>query len=348
MRFLAVCAAVCAALLVSVSCQSIPQRQQYEYQGRAMGTSFSVKVVTRGLPETEVAAINSTIEDVLSAVNAKMSTYLDTSELSRINRHDSGDPMEVSPEMLEVLVSARQIGIATNGAFDITVGPVVNAWGFGPKGRPGKPPTDEELDRLAGLTGWDEIEIDDAGSRIRKTSPEAGCDLAGIAKGFGVDQVSEALSDGGYSDHMVEVGGEVRVSGRNSSGEPWRIAVERPATAGRTIHRVLALSDQAMATSGDYRNFFEENGVRYSHIIDPRTLRPIRHRTASVSVVDQFCMQADGFATALLVLGENEGYEMAVAQNLAALFLIREADGDFTEKATPRFVTLFGEAGDDE
>jgi thiamine biosynthesis lipoprotein len=335
-------------LIFGLGCRPGLELDQYEFDGRAMGTSFSVKVVSAELSEAEVAGVEREIEGELEAVNGKMSTYLDSSELSRLNKSSGAEPVEVSPELLGVLVAARQIGVATRGAFDITVGPIVNAWGFGPAGRPEKRPTEKELERLAGLTGWDEVSIEEASSSVRKSSAGVRLDLSGIAKGFGVDQVSEALSERGYGDHMVEVGGEVRLSGRNRARGPWRIAIERPVVGERAIHRVLPLSDLALATSGDYRNFYEENGIRYSHIIDPRTRRPIQHRLASVSVVDESCARADGYATALLVLGENEAYDVASAGNVAALFLIREADGTFTEKATPRFAALFGNAGDTE
>ncbi len=271
-----------------------------------------------------------------------MSTYVEESELSRLNRHKGRVPFRVSSELLEVLMAAREAGAATRGAYDITVGPLVDAWGFGPPGKPQTVPEEARLQTLAEYTGWEEIEIDETESTIQKSSGAVRCDLSGIAKGYAVDQTSEALAAEGFDNVMVEVGGEVRTGGTNRFGQPWKIAIERPGEAAGSFHRVLALSDLAMATSGDYRNYYEELGVRYSHIIDPRTAQPIRHRLASVSVVGPFCMEADAFATGLLVLGEEEGFQVALENDLAVLFLSREADGSFAERTTPQFDDWFG------
>jgi thiamine biosynthesis lipoprotein len=271
-----------------------------------------------------------------------MSTYQPSSELSQFNSSRATEPFPVSAETLQVFAEAQRISAATGGAFDITVGPLVNLWGFGPNAKPLMIPADEEVERLRPRIGWSRIEVDTALSTIRKSEPEMYCDLSAIAKGYAVDRVAEGLAALGLADTMVEVGGEVRTRGRNAAGEPWRIAIERPDTAQRAFQEVVPLSDLAMATSGDYRNFYEQDGVRFSHTIDPRTGRPIQHRLASVSVIDPVCMRADGYATALMVLGEEEGFKLAEEQGLAALFLVRKGDG-FEERATAAFKTLFPE-----
>lgn len=308
-----------------------------------MGTSFSVKVVSEPLSGEQERAINETIRRELDGVNARMSTYLETSELSRLNRWTEPEPLAVSAELLAVLLAAKEAGQATRGAFDITIGPLVNAWGFGPKGSPPAPPPDAELARLRQLTGWDKIEIDQARSAVRKAAPEVFVDLSGVAKGYAVDRVAEALTASGCPHHMVEVGGEVRASGVNQRGVPWRIGIEAPVPGARRVQRALALDGLAMATSGDYRNFYESHGVRYAHIIDPRTARPVRHSLASVSVIDATCARADAFATGLMVLGGEEGFSVAEEWNLAALFLIRMSNGELAERSTSRFRELFGE-----
>ena len=160
-----------------------------------------------------------------------------------------------------------------------------------------------------------------------------------------MDRVSEAVRDLAYREHMVEVGGEVRTRGRNAEGQPWRIGIERPDGVGRAPYRTLPLEGLSMATSGDYRNYYEKDGRRFSHTIDPRTGRPVNHRLAAVSIVHERCVAADGWATALMVLGETDGYQLAVEQGLAGLFLVRNADGGFSEKATPAFSSLFGPPG---
>jgi thiamine biosynthesis lipoprotein len=329
----------------AAGCRGPGNRHEYEFNGHAMGTSFSVKVVSGPLAEEERARLRRGIEAELDAVNQRMSTYLETSELTQLNRHAGVDPLPVSAELLTVLVAARAAGTVTRGAFDITVAPLVNAWGFGPDGRPPSAPTPADLARLGELTGWNRIEIDDRTSTVRKAAPGVICDLSGVAKGYAVDRVADWLGEAGYANHLVEVGGEIRAGGGNRSGRPWRIAVERPLAGAREVQRIVPLRDLAMATSGDYRNYYEQDGVRYSHIIDPRSRRSIRHRLASVSVIERFCMAADALATGLLVLGDEEGYTVAMESDLAVLFLVRRPDGSFVEKATPKFESLFGAAG---
>jgi thiamine biosynthesis lipoprotein len=305
-----------------------------------MGTTYNVKVVSASLSPEQQAGIQQAVEGQLDRVNGLMSTYLPSSELSRFNQSRGTEPFPLTPETLEVFAVARRVGAVSGGALDVTVGPLVNAWGFGPPGRPAREPSQAELERLAGTVGWDKIVLDESQSTIRKTHQQVYCDLSAVAKGYGVDRVSETLAELGYVEYMVEVGGEVRVSGRNADGQLWRIGVEKPFTAGRTVQRVLPLDNLAMATSGDYRNYYEEEGRRISHEIDPRTARPIGHRLASVTVVAERCVEADAFATALIVLGEDEGYRLAVEQELAALFLVRQGEG-FVEKTSPSFDKRF-------
>jgi thiamine biosynthesis lipoprotein len=305
-----------------------------------MGTTYTVKVVAGTLSEQEQAELADAVNGALERVNGLMSTYLASSELSRFNQSRSGEPFALSPETSEVFALSRRIGALSGGAFDITVGPLVNAWGFGPPGKPARPPSDEELARLDKLVGWDKIELDEQASTVRKRVPEVYCDLSAVAKGYAVDQVSEALTSLGHGEHMVEVGGEVRTHGRNAEGQPWRIGVESPAAGGRGVERVLPIEDLAVATSGDYRNFYEDGGRRISHTIDPRTSRPIAHRLASVTVVADRCAEADAWATALMVLGEEEGARLASERDLAALLLVHDGSG-FSSKPSPRFERMF-------
>jgi thiamine biosynthesis lipoprotein len=305
-----------------------------------MGTSTTVKVVSVNLSKENQQQIREIIEEQLDLVNSKMSTYLESSELSRFNQSRETSPFPLSPETLSVFEQARRIGEASGGAFDITVGPLVNAWGFGPSKLPPVQLSEADITRLRKHTGWDKIAIDAASSSVRKFDPEVYCDLSAIAKGYAVDLVSETLSAAGYVEHMVEVGGEVRARGRNQSGEPWRSAIERPVENTSIVERIVSLKDLSLATSGDYRNYYEKDGMKLSHTIDPRTGRPVNHRLASVSVIDRSCMRADGFATAVMALGEIEGYALAEREQLAALLIVRDGKGGFTEKPTPRFEKL--------
>lgn len=310
------------------------------WQGQTMGTTYTVKAAGAAIAGPEQTQIQQAIDEQLHRVNELMSTYVPSSELSRFNALASTDAFPLSPETLEVFEVARRVGALSSGALDVTVGPLVNAWGFGPPGKPPHAPSEVELEKLKVLVGWDKIVIDESQSTIRKVHPEVYCDLSAVAKGYAVDRVSETLSSLGYVEHMVEVGGEVRARGRNAEGQPWRIGVEKPLAPGSmgasVVQRAIPLEDLAMATSGDYRNYYEEEGRRISHEIDPRTASPINHRLASVTVVSETCAEADALATALIVLGEEEGYRLAAEHGLAALFLVRHGNG-FVEKASPRF-----------
>lgn len=325
--------------LVPLACKGGDTRLGAQvFQGSTMGTTFTVKVVAPLLSAERKRALQRRIEAELEAVNTKMSTFLEDSELSRFNRFTETAPFAVSPETFEVFRIAREVSELSGGAFDVTVLPLVNAWGFGPE-KTGAAPTDAEIARLRERIGYLKVDLKESGW-LRKSSPLVTCDLSAIAAGYAVDRVAAALEREGFTRFMIEVGGEVRTGGLNDAGEPWRIGIERPDAEGSALQRVVPLSGAAMATSGDYRNYREVDGQRISHTIDPRTGRPITHRLASVSVMEKLCARADALATALNVLGPDEGYALALKQDLAALFLIREENGVFRERATPAFERL--------
>lgn len=302
-----------------------------------MGAAWSAKILAEDLPADRQEALRDALSEAIEDVNRKMSTYRDDSELSRLNQAETGVAVQLSPETLLVFQEAQTIARMTGGALDVTVGPLVNAWGFGPgEGIPNLAP--EEIDRLRTAVGWDKIAV--GSGSVAKLADGVYCDLSAVAKGYGVDRAAEAIEAAGFEDYMVEIGGEVRARGVNQEGRAWRIAVEKPVENDRAIHRILSLRDMAMATSGDYRNYWEEDGVRYSHTIDPQTGRPVRHRLASVTVLEPTCLRADGFATALTVLGEEEGLRIARELELAALFQVRTEDGGFEEITTPAFDRL--------
>jgi len=342
-------AAVLSAVLVFgglAGCQrsDAPELATNAFQGATMGTTFTVKVVTsEPLESLESAELEAAVADELAEVNARMSTYLDDSELSRFNRHASTEPFELSIPTLEVMAKAIEVSRLSGGAFDVTVGPLVNAWGFGPEVVAGQHPGDEELARLLEEIGWEKLELDFESATARKLHPGLYVDLSAIAKGYGVDRVAETLLERGYSNFMVEVGGEVRTHGLAASGEPWRIGIERPQLQRGVTQRVVELRDAAVATSGDYRNYREENERRISHIIDPRTGYPVAHRLSSVSVLSEKCLHADALATAILVLGPEEGWELAEREEIAAVLLVRTGKRDFEERQTPAFERFLAE-----
>lgn len=308
--------------------------QPAKLYGSTMGTSYSV-IIPRLPKNSNEDTIHQGIDAVLERVNQEMSTYLPDSELSRINQSEGGQWLNVSPEVFEVISLAQSISEQTQGAYDITVGPLVNLWGFGPP-TPGAEgmPSAGEVKAARALVGYHNIELNPWDRLLRKKFSGLYIDLSSIAKGYGVDAVADYLESVGVTDYLVEIGGEIRARGKSQRGDAWRIAVEKPVPGERAVQKVINLSDIAVATSGDYRNFVEYDGVRYSHTIDPRLGGPIHHALASVTVLSEKAVNADGWATALMVLGEVEGFKLAEEKGLAAYFLYKKGDGFVSEETT--------------
>ena len=315
---------------------ALAQGQAYRFTGPTMGTTFNVTVVGALDPAAQARARDA-VSGALQAVNAEMSTYQADSALSRFNRHASTAPFPASPALRAVMSEARRVSALSGGAFDVTVGPLVRAWGFGPDA-PGAAPDGPTLEALRARVGWQRVVVE--ADALRKTHPDVEADLSAIAKGYGVDRAAMALDALGHARYLVEVGGEVRARGVNAGGAPWRVGVEKPESGGaRAVREVVSLRDLSMATSGDYRSYREVDGKRLSHTVDPRTGRPIEHRLASVSVLHRDCMTADALATALNVLGPEAGMALADAQGLAVLMLVR-GDSGFEERSTAAWKTM--------
>jgi thiamine biosynthesis lipoprotein len=329
----------CAAGCGTAPNKSIPAAEEpLVITGPTMGTEYTIKLfnVSQNLTEAE---LKSGIESMLDKINDAMSTWQDDSELSRFNHSGSSDWFEVSPDTAEVVAEAIRVHETTDGAFDVTVNPLLKLWGFGPYDRPEYVPTAEEIAAVQIDVGCENIKVRRDPPALRKSRPKVQIVLSGIAKGFAVDRVVEWLDEQGVSACLVEIGGEVRAHGTKPDGQPWVIGIEKPTPGERSVQKVVELSNRAMATSGDYRNYYEQDGRRYSHTIDPRSGKPIAHRLAAVSVVADSCMTADAVATALMVLGPDEGYNLAVERDWAAYLIIRDGDR-FIEKQTPRFRAL--------
>jgi len=295
-----------------------------ETRSPTMGTVCMVKVFDppSGFPEDW----KEQIDRELRQVNDQMSTYLEDSEISRFNRSESTEWFEVSAATALVVGKALEIHQASGGVFDITVAPLVNAWSFGPGKRSLAPPEPERIRELLDRVGSAQLEVREQPPAIRKARGDLTIDLSAIAKGHGVDRVVELLGTWGADNVFVEIGGDLRVRG-DKGGQPWMVGIQQPDVSGEVVARAIPLRDLAIATSGDYRNFFEHEGRRYSHTIDPRTGEPIGHATASVSVIAEDCMTADGWATAINVLGPDEAMEVAERNGLEALLMVREEDG---------------------
>ena len=306
-----------------------------ELVGSTMGTTFSVKIVEPP-GNLDLVALQNEVQAALDDINQTMSTYIEDSALSRFNASESTDWQNIPGDLCYAIEAAGVVSEFTEGAFDVTVSPLVDLWGFGPVESRDTPPTDEEIDTLMNDVGYTKLEIDCSVPAIRKVSPGVSVDLSAFAKGHAVDLVSELLNVRGLPHYLVEIGGELRMRGLNAKEQPWAIAVESPKRSERSVQIVMNLSNAAMATSGDYRNYFEHDGAFYSHTIDPRTGRPISHNAASVTVVADTAAFADAAATALLVLGPDDGLELANRENIAALFLLRLGE-QFEERMSQSF-----------
>jgi thiamine biosynthesis lipoprotein len=309
-----------------------------ELSGETMGTTWAARIVVPTGTATLVAEAADSIAARLDAVNALMSTWDSTTEVSRLSRHADSDPFPISGPTSDVLARARKVSEATDGAFDVTVGRLVELWGFGPGRRsgPNPVPVPDAVAEALRHTGYRGLRLVDDGRAVVKEDPALRVDLSAIAKGYGVDRAAEALSRLGLASWAIEVGGEIRVRGRKPDGTAWKIGIEAPDPAARTVLRSFPLVDLAAATSGDYRNFFESDGTRYAHIVDPRTGRPVPWRGFSVTVLHPSASIADAWATGLSVLGPVAGLAAAEREGMAVLFVLSEPSGaGYRELASP-------------
>lgn len=320
--------------LISVfGCTKVPS--EIHLTGPTMGTSYNVKFWS--LEEIDEAKLHADIDTELVLVNKLMSTYDPQSELSLFNKSTSLEFQPLSSATLKVMSEALRIGELSDSYLDITIGPLVNLWGFGPQARPEVTPDEQTIKATRAKVGMEKLVLKDGSAQKRHA--DIYVDLSTVAKGYGVDQVAQIMEKAGITNYLVEVGGEMRLSGLKANGNSWVVAIEKPITTERAIQSFISVGDNAIATSGDYRNYYEENGRRYSHLIDPKTGFPIQHNLVSVTVVHPSCMTADGFATAISVMGKDKGLAMAVHNNLAVMLITRE-NGEFKEYTTAAFDAL--------
>jgi thiamine biosynthesis lipoprotein len=305
----------------------------YTIQGNTMGTTFTIKLVKE--PKiNDYRSVEDKISGILKQVNLQMSTYIEDSEISRFNRYKKTEWFPISVNFATVLKHSLQISSQSAGAFDITVGPLVNLWGFGPTGRPDTIPDELMIEKNLSLVGYQNLELRQNPAALKKYIPDLNIDLSAIAKGFCVDKVAEYLDSLEQNNYMIEIGGEIRTRGKNHQNSLWRIGIQSPDK--QQVYKVIRLLNNSMATSGDYMNYFEKDGIRYSHTIDPETGRPVFHNLASVTVIHKSCMIADALATAINVMGEEKGFDFAIQQELSIFMLVRNDKG-VIEKVTPSF-----------
>jgi len=307
-------------------------RQEYLMQGKTMGTTYNIKVVGENI---DTVKLQQGIDEKLKQLNQEMSTYINDSELSTFNQSTSLESRSVSPGLARVLKEAIRLGKLSEGALDVTVGPLVNLWGFGPEYRPETVPSDELLAQTKARIGLDKLVFEQG--MLSKSIPDLYIDLSTIAKGYGVDLVAEFVEVNGINNYLVEIGGEMRIKGFKHTGELWHVAIEKPLGNERAVHQIIVPKDNAVATSGDYRIYFEVDGQRFSHIIDPKTGKPINHKLVSVTVIHPSSMTADGLSTAMMVMGEEKALAFAEANGLA-VYIIAKTEHGFVEQSTVKFM----------
>ena len=305
------------------------QAKQYTLTGRTMGTFYTVKFISakRRIPNVWQKKINTRLREV----NRKMSMFQKESEISRFNRTPAHEAFPVSADFYEVLRQSQALHQMTQGAWDGTLKPLVDLWGFGTRDRDDALPAPEAIARALERTGFSHIRLEDR--RLTKTRPGLTLDLGSIAKGYGVDAIANVLSQGGITDFLVEIGGELTARGKNRKGRPWSVGISRPdkELANQGIFKIIALNNQSVATSGNYRNFFEKDGKTYSHIIDPRTGYPVENQVVSATVIARDCTFADGLATALMVMPVDQGLKLVNGlDDVECLIIRKQADGFLT------------------
>lgn len=332
---------ICLSFSLLLSACSEEKTEQVTLTGQTMGTTYAIKYLTssaKTLPTPE--NMKQQIDTLLLEVNRQMSTYMPTSEISQFNQLNK-DPMSmvISDDFAKVVEEAIRLNKVTHGALDVTVGPLVNMWGFGPDKTVQKRPTIEQIEQARSIVGVDKLSLKKGAnntSQLSKTKEGLYLDLSSIAKGFGVDKVAEHLEQAGISNYLVEIGGELRAKGKNAAQQIWRVGIEQPEFAqAQQAQIVVSLNNLSMATSGNYRNFhMDEQGRRLSHIIHPKTAEPINHQLASITVIHPSAMTADGLSTGLFVLGEQEALALAEREGLAVFLIIKTPQGFITKMSS--------------
>lgn len=326
---------VCFVFFVAAflsACSPSPKEAMLELHGKTMGTTYSIKVFPGPVAVTK-EALQQKVDEELVLVNQSMSTYIKDSEINRFNNLPAGVEMPITREFRDVVAESIRLGQSTK-TLDVTMGPLIDLWGFGPDKRPSKRPSQEQLGEMLARIGVDKLTLTEQG--LTKTVDGLRLSFSATAKGYGIDKVAELIEKHGIHNYMVEIGGELRVAGTKAGGEAWRIAIEQPdAPMGqRQVHRVVEPGTNGIATSGDYRIFYEMDGEIYTHLIDPATGMPIRHDLVSVTVLHPSAMTADGLATALTVMGMEKAQAYAEAHNLPVYLMSKTETGIQTWSST--------------
>lgn len=358
--FLYACLLLLLGILLSGCQPQAAPKQQYVFTGPIMGTEYRIAVIADqtsletaielslqgattqstesddiAKPKDGVKVLENAVIEAMSSVNESMSNYIEDSEISRFNRLPAGTPVSLSSDFHAVMTEALRISALSNGAFDVTLAKAIDAWGFGPDGQINRQPNEQRLEEIRSITGYQKLALEQ--NNLSKTVDGVELSFSAIAKGYAVDKVARTLTSLGLNDYLINIGGELRASGNNSSGNVWRVGVEKPHLLGG-VQEVVLLDGASIATSGDYRNYLVVDGEQFSHTIDPNSLKPVLHKLALVSVINESAATADALATAMMAMDEERAWVFAQENKLAAYLIVRKTSADdFDIRATEEF-----------
>lgn len=332
-----------SGLLLSACGPTVDEAPAVVISGKTMGTFYRVSVV--GLDKSREPELRQQIEAQLAEDDHQLSTYKDDSVLSIFNQYKGSVPQPISSGMADAIVTSLRIGQKTAGAMDITVGPLVNLWGFGPNKEPVKMPTQAKIDRAKAEVGLQHLKVIQRsdGQYLQKDLPGLYVDLSTVGEGYATDHLARLVEANGISDYLVSVGGAVVSRGKNPEGKPWQVAIQKPTDKENAVQAIVDLQGMGISTSGSYRNYYELDGKRLSHIIDPATGRPITHKLVSATVIAPTALEADGWDTGLMVLGTDKALALAEKEHLAVYLITKEGDG-FKTNMTQQFKTYLRKA----
>ena len=301
-----------------------------------MGTFWRVSVV--GIDNARADQLRQKVQQQLDADDQLLSTWKNDSALMRFNHSSSLTPWPVNDAMADIVTESLRIGYKTQGAMDITVGPLVNLWGFGPDKQPVKTPTQAQIDAANARTGLAFLSVINRSGRqyLQKSIPDLFVDLSTVGEGYAADHLARLMTEEGISRYLVSVGGALVSRGMNADGQPWRVAIQKPTDRENAVQAIVDINGHGISTSGSYRNYYELDGQRISHVIDPQTGRPITHKLVSVTVIASTALEADGWDTGLMVLGPQKAQQVVREQGLAVYMIMKEGDG-FTTWMSPQF-----------
>ncbi|ELY4672636.1 FAD:protein FMN transferase ApbE [Cronobacter muytjensii] len=337
--------ALLAVALTVAGCDNAPTSspQALVLEGKTMGTSWRVSLA--GVDAARAQTLRDKIQARLDADDRLLSTWKDDSALMRFNHARTTAPWPVDEAMADIVTESLRVGAKTDNAMDITIGPLVNLWGFGPDKQPVKTPDQAQIDAARARTGLSRLKvINGAGQQwLQKDLPDLFVDLSTVGEGYAADHLARLMEEEGVSRYLVSVGGALASRGMNPGGRPWRVAIQKPTDRENAVQAVVDINGHGISTSGSYRNYYELDGKRLSHVIDPATGRPITHKLVSVTVISPTALEADAWDTGLMVLGPEKAKAVALREKLAVYFITREGDG-FATWMSPQFKTFLEES----